>query len=155
MRAKGCISATSSIVLLHTLVCLLCSAFKFNIFQMRSGYGRSIYEPLLPVILGRDISGEVAAVGNSVRSLTVGHEVFGALHPTAVRGTYTDYAILAEDELTLKPESISHVVRIVACSLLWNTQLLTIAFFFYVSFINNRKIREICANPDGGQLHSI
>ncbi|KAK4420393.1 Reticulon-4-interacting protein 1, mitochondrial [Sesamum alatum] len=77
--------------------------------RMRSGYGRSIYEPLLPVILGRDISGEVAAVGNSVRSLTVGQEVFGALHPTAVRGTYTDYAILAEDELTLKPESISHV----------------------------------------------
>ncbi|KAL0301211.1 UNVERIFIED_CONTAM: Reticulon-4-interacting protein 1, mitochondrial [Sesamum radiatum] len=77
--------------------------------RMRAGYGRSIYEPLLPVILGRDISGEIAAVGNSVRSLTVGQEVFGALHPTAVRGTYTDYAILAEDELTLKPESISHV----------------------------------------------
>ncbi|KAL0406765.1 UNVERIFIED_CONTAM: Reticulon-4-interacting protein 1, mitochondrial [Sesamum latifolium] len=77
--------------------------------RMRAGYGRSIYEPLLPVILGRDISGEIAAVGNSVRSLTVGQEVFGALHPTAVRGTYTDYAILAEDELTLKPESLSHV----------------------------------------------
>ncbi|KAL7235703.1 hypothetical protein ACSBR1_019069 [Camellia fascicularis] len=36
-------------------------------------------------------------------------EVFGALHPTAVRGTYTDYAILLEDELTTKPVSISHV----------------------------------------------
>ncbi|PIN03568.1 Zinc-binding oxidoreductase [Handroanthus impetiginosus] len=77
--------------------------------RMRSGYGRSLFEPLLPVILGRDISGEVAAVGNSVRSLSVGQEVFGALHPTAVRGTYADYAILAEDELTRKPESISHV----------------------------------------------
>lgn len=79
---------------------------------MRSGYGRSIFEPLLPLILGRDVSGEVAAVGSSVRSLRVGQEVFGALHPTAVRGTYTDYAILAEDELTPKPESISHVVCI-------------------------------------------
>ncbi|KAI5662479.1 hypothetical protein M9H77_21802 [Catharanthus roseus] len=77
--------------------------------RMRSGYGRSIFEPLLPLILGRDVSGEVAAVGSSVRSLRVGQEVFGALHPTAVRGTYTDYAILAEDELTPKPESISHV----------------------------------------------
>ncbi|XP_030461067.1 uncharacterized protein LOC115681298 isoform X1 [Syzygium oleosum] len=76
--------------------------------RMRSGYGRSIFEPLLPLILGRDISGEVAAVGASVRSLTVGQEVFGALHPTAVRGTYTDYAILSEDELTQKPESITH-----------------------------------------------
>ncbi|KAM3320645.1 reticulon-4-interacting protein 1, mitochondrial isoform X1 [Capsicum chacoense] len=77
--------------------------------RMRSGYGRSIFEPLLPLILGRDISGEVAAVGNSVKSLTFGQEVFGALHPTAVRGTYTDYAILAEDELAPKPASLSHV----------------------------------------------
>ncbi|XP_020098146.1 reticulon-4-interacting protein 1, mitochondrial [Ananas comosus] len=76
--------------------------------RMRSGYGRSIFEPLLPIILGRDVSGEVAAVGSSVSSLTVGQEVFGALHPTAVRGTYTDYAILSEDELTLKPPSLSH-----------------------------------------------
>lgn len=77
---------------------------------MRSGYGRSIFEPLLPIILGRDVSGEVAAVGSSVRSLTVGQEVFGALHPTAVRGTYTDYAVLSEDELTPKPLSVTHVV---------------------------------------------
>ncbi|KAH6764250.1 GroES-like zinc-binding alcohol dehydrogenase family protein [Perilla frutescens var. hirtella] len=77
--------------------------------RVRAGYGRSLYEPLLPLILGRDVSGEVAAVGNSVHSLSVGQEVFGALHPTAVRGTYTDYAILAEDELTPKPETISHV----------------------------------------------
>jgi len=77
--------------------------------RMRSGYGRSLFEPLLPVILGRDVSGEVAAVGASVRSLSVGQEVFGALHPTAVRGTYADYAVLSEDELTSKPASISHV----------------------------------------------
>ncbi|CAI9088735.1 OLC1v1023156C1 [Oldenlandia corymbosa var. corymbosa] len=77
--------------------------------RMRAGYGRSIFEPLLPLILGRDISGEVGAVGTSVRSLRVGHEVFGALHPTAVRGTYTEYAILSEDELTAKPASLSHV----------------------------------------------
>lgn len=84
----------------------------FIVYQMRSGYGRSIFEPLLPVILGRDISGEVASVGSSVRSVSVGQEVFGALHPTAVRGTYTDYAILSEDELSAKPESLTHVVII-------------------------------------------
>ncbi|KAL3821225.1 hypothetical protein ACJIZ3_007130 [Penstemon smallii] len=77
--------------------------------RMRSGYGRSLFERLLPLILGRDVSGEVAAVGSAVRLLSVGQEVFGALHPTAVRGTYTDYAILPEDELTTKPESLSHV----------------------------------------------
>ncbi|KAE9585171.1 hypothetical protein Lal_00017896 [Lupinus albus] len=77
--------------------------------RMRSGYGRSIFEPLLPLILGRDVSGEVAAVGESVRSVSVGQEVFGALHPTAVRGTYTDYAILSDEEVTPKPTSLSHV----------------------------------------------
>jgi len=78
--------------------------------QMRAGYGRSIFGRLLPLILGRDVSGEVAAVGASVTSLSVGEQVFGALHPTAVRGTYTDYAILSEDEVTPKPDSLSHVV---------------------------------------------
>ncbi|KAH9310038.1 hypothetical protein KI387_037949 [Taxus chinensis] len=77
--------------------------------RMRSGYGRSLFEPLLPLILGRDISGEVAAVGSSVRQLHVGQEVFGALHPTAVRGTYSDYAILSEEELAPKPPSLTHV----------------------------------------------
>ncbi|KAG0461210.1 hypothetical protein HPP92_021507 [Vanilla planifolia] len=77
--------------------------------RMRSGYGRSIFEPLLPLILGRDVSGEVVAVGASVSSLNVGQEVFGALHPTAERGTYADYAILSEDQLSVKPSSISHV----------------------------------------------
>lgn len=77
--------------------------------RMRSGYGRSIFEAHLPFILGRDISGEVAGVGNSVKSFTVGQEVFGARYPTAVRGTYTDYAILSEEELTPKPSTMSHV----------------------------------------------
>jgi len=77
---------------------------------MRAGYGRSIFEPLLPLILGRDVSGEVSAVGDKVRSVSVGEQVFGALHPTAVRGTYSDYAILSEEEVTPKPDSLTHVV---------------------------------------------
>ncbi|XP_072993263.1 LOW QUALITY PROTEIN: uncharacterized protein [Typha latifolia] len=77
--------------------------------RVRSGYGRSIFEAALPLIIGRDVSGEVAAVGSSVSSFTVGQEAFGALHPTAVRSTYIDFAILSEDELTLKPPSLTHV----------------------------------------------
>ncbi|CAN8259305.1 unnamed protein product [Cochlearia groenlandica] len=77
--------------------------------RIRAGYGRSVFEPHLPIIIGRDISGEVAAIGNSVKSFRVGQEVFGALHPTALRGTYTDYGVLSEEELVEKPSSISHV----------------------------------------------
>lgn len=95
---------------------------------MRSGYGRSIFEPLLPIILGRDVSGEVAAIGASVRSLSVGQEVFGALHPTAVRGTYTDYAVLSEEEVTPKPKSLSHVV----CILFQSVQKLLLIYLSYL-----------------------
>ncbi|KAL5220028.1 hypothetical protein ABZP36_024741 [Zizania latifolia] len=77
--------------------------------RMRSGYGRSIFEPVLPLVIGRDISGEVAATGTSASSFTIGQEVFGALHPTAIRGTCTDYAILSQDELTPKPSTLTHV----------------------------------------------
>ncbi|XP_045801293.1 reticulon-4-interacting protein 1, mitochondrial [Trifolium pratense] len=77
--------------------------------RMRVGYGRSVFERLLPIILGRDVSGEVVAVGSEVKSVCVGQQVFGALHPTAIRGTYTDYAILSQDEVTAKPDSLSHV----------------------------------------------
>ncbi|KAL9692009.1 hypothetical protein QQ045_012440 [Rhodiola kirilowii] len=83
---------------------------KFGIHQKRTLIPSAIpVEPLLTLILGRDVSGEVVAVGASVRSLNVGQEVFGVLHPIAARDTYTDYVILPESELAKKPEQMSHV----------------------------------------------
>ena len=90
---------------------------------MRSGYGRCIFEPLLPLILGRDISGEVAATGTSVSSFSIGQEVYGALHPTAMRGTCADYAVLSQDELTPKPSTLTHVVRILG--------MISSAFYYF------------------------
>lgn len=77
--------------------------------RMRAGYGKSIFEAMLPLILGRDVSGVVAATGSEVQELKVGDAVFGALHPTAERGTYSDYAIVAEQQLYLKPKALTHV----------------------------------------------
>ncbi|CAK9274037.1 unnamed protein product, partial [Sphagnum jensenii] len=76
--------------------------------RMRGGYGCSLFKPLLPLVIGRDVSGEVTRVGKSVQHLHIGEQVFGALHPTATRGTYSDYAILHEEQLTHKPDNISH-----------------------------------------------
>ena len=95
--------------------------------QMRSGYGRCIFEPLLPLILGRDISGEVAATGTSTSSFSIGQEVYGALHPTAMRGTCADYAILSEDELTPKPSTLTHVVRVLG--------IVSFAFYYFLKSI--------------------
>ncbi|EFJ13796.1 hypothetical protein SELMODRAFT_121667 [Selaginella moellendorffii] len=96
--------------------------------KMREGYGRSLFQPLLPIVLGRDVSGEIVAIGNGVKRLHVGQHVFGALHPTAVRGTYSDYAILQEEQLALKPKSLTHVeaaaipfAALTAWRALWST----------------------------------
>jgi NADPH:quinone reductase-like Zn-dependent oxidoreductase len=78
--------------------------------QMRGGYGRSLFEPLLPLVIGRDVSGEVMQLGNSVQHFQIGQQVFGALQPTATQGTYSNYAILNEEQLAQKPDNVSHIV---------------------------------------------
>ncbi len=73
----------------------------------RSGYGRNIFVPLwgeLPLILGRDISGVVAAVGNKVTNFKAGDEVYAAPHI----GCYAEYAVVKAEYLALKPRNISH-----------------------------------------------
>ena len=53
--------------------------------RVRAGYARALYAPMLPLILGRDVSGEVVARGDSARSFPLGAQVFGALSPLAPR----------------------------------------------------------------------
>lgn len=110
---------------------------------MRAGYGRSLFGSLLPLILGRDVSGEVAAVGASVQTFKIGQEVFGALHPTAVRGTYADYAILAEDQLTQKPTTLSHVV----CAVVLDIIIYIIIHIILCNFVDTAgsKCNSFCS----------
>jgi NADPH:quinone reductase-like Zn-dependent oxidoreductase len=43
-----------------------------------------------------------------VGSFKTGDPVFGALHPTAVFGTYSEYTVAESSELHSKPENLSH-----------------------------------------------
>lgn len=52
--------------------------------------------------LGRDVSGQVEAVGKNVAQFKPGDEVFGAC-----RGTFAEYVCAPEDRLALKPANIS------------------------------------------------
>ena len=52
--------------------------------------------------LGHDFAGRVVAVGEGVTRLAVGDEVFGV-----GRGTFAQYAVAKEKEVTLKPPSLS------------------------------------------------
>ena len=64
-----------------------------------------MYEPLLPLVLGRDLSGEVVAAGGAARAFPVGTHVFGALSPVAAAGTHAEYVAVPEAHLARKPRS--------------------------------------------------
>ncbi|HVL02637.1 MAG TPA: alcohol dehydrogenase catalytic domain-containing protein, partial [Dongiaceae bacterium] len=65
-------------------------------YRMRDGYGRVLFEKMrgfeLPLILGRDVAGEVVKTGSQVRDLQVGDAVFGVTSPKA-QGAYAEYVI--------------------------------------------------------------
>jgi len=52
--------------------------------------------------LGRDVAGQVEAVGRNVTQFKPGDEVFGAC-----RGAFAEYVCAAEDKLALKPANLS------------------------------------------------
>jgi NADPH:quinone reductase-like Zn-dependent oxidoreductase len=54
-----------------------------------------------PAILGRDLSGEVAALGEGVSSLKVGERVFGL-----VNRTYAEYVVCKPEDLAKIPETL-------------------------------------------------
>jgi NADPH:quinone reductase-like Zn-dependent oxidoreductase len=70
-------------------------------------------DPTFPLILGTDVSGVVAAVGNAVAGLDVGDEVYAMVRfPDALMsgsGAYAEYVRVPMSELALKPAGIDHV----------------------------------------------
>ena len=61
-----------------------------------------------PVILGWDISGVVEATGRGVTRLRKGDEVFGMVNFTGHGKGYAEYVAAREDQLALKPSSVTH-----------------------------------------------
>lgn len=54
------------------------------------------------IVRGLDVSGQVAAVGNSVNHFQVGDEVFGV-----TTGAWAEYAVVEETRLVLKPANLT------------------------------------------------
>jgi NADPH:quinone reductase-like Zn-dependent oxidoreductase len=77
-------------------------------WKVREGYlARMIPHPL-PLTLGWDVSGVIAAVGAQVTRWQVGDAVFS--RPDLARdGTYAEYVAIRADECARKPRTISHV----------------------------------------------
>jgi NADPH:quinone reductase-like Zn-dependent oxidoreductase len=70
--------------------------------------GKSALTQPLPLTLGSDLSGEVAALGSGVSELAVGDQVFGVTNPRFV-GAYAEYAVASAGMLAKKPASLSYV----------------------------------------------
>jgi NADPH:quinone reductase-like Zn-dependent oxidoreductase len=59
-----------------------------------------------PYLIGFDLSGVVASVGDGVKTFKVGDEVFSRV-PEQYRGTVAQYAITTESTCALKPKNLS------------------------------------------------
>ena len=68
--------------------------------------GRSALPQPLPLTLGSDLSGEVAALGSG--NIAVGDQVFGVTN-TQFLGAYAEYAVASAGMLAKKPRSLSYV----------------------------------------------
>ena len=75
-------------------------------WKIREGYlGR---EADLPVPMGREVAGVVAALGPGVEAFAVGEEVLGPVAPG--QGGFADHALLRAEQAVAKPDEISFAV---------------------------------------------
>ncbi|XP_060907900.1 reticulon-4-interacting protein 1 homolog, mitochondrial-like [Labrus mixtus] len=87
--------------------------------SMRGGYGAKLLklrrDPMsvmdsdseFPLVLGRDVSGVVVDCGSEVTHFVPGDEVWAAVPPWKP-GSLSEYVVLTEYEVSLKPKSLSH-----------------------------------------------
>ena len=75
-------------------------------WKIREGYLQPLLNHSLPLILGWDVSGEIAAIGGQVTSLKVGDAVYSR-PDIAKNGSYAEYMTVAADEVAIKPNSLS------------------------------------------------
>ena len=69
--------------------------------------GKSALPQPLPLTLGSDLSGTVAAVGSGISEMAIGDQVFGVTN-TQFRGAYAEYAVASAGMLAKKPSSLSY-----------------------------------------------
>ncbi|MGF6898416.1 NADPH:quinone reductase-like Zn-dependent oxidoreductase [Nocardia sp. GAS34] len=63
-----------------------------------------------PVVLGWDVSGTIAALGEGVTGLAEGDEVFGMLRFPSLAGGYAEYVAAPADQVIIKPGNVDHHV---------------------------------------------
>ncbi len=77
-------------------------------WKIRQGGHRASSSITMPHILGVDFSGVVRGVGDNVSGFSEGDEVFG-VGAQSRDGGYAEMLAIGADQVSLKPESLSHV----------------------------------------------
>ncbi len=76
--------------------------------KMREGKYPVVTEKDLPYVLGRDVSGEIAAVGSGVSGVSIGDKVFAFLSPE--HGGYEEFAVANAVEVAAQPRALDAIV---------------------------------------------
>jgi len=74
-------------------------------WKVREGAMKLMLSPRFPKIPGRDVAGEVAAVGDAVTRFAPGDRVYGM--PTGVGDANAEYVVLEENETAFIPDNLS------------------------------------------------
>ena len=75
-------------------------------WKVREGYLAQIIPHQLPLTLGWDFSGEIAALGANVDSWNIGDQVY-ARPDFSKDGAYAEYIVVAANEIAAKPKTLS------------------------------------------------
>ncbi|KGB50755.1 NADPH:quinone reductase [Leuconostoc mesenteroides P45] len=80
-------------------------------YKAREGLLKQMFPWQFPVVLGWDIAGIVASVGDDVTGFKVGDSVFARpdIDTKGVNGSYAEYTAVKADKLALKPKNISFI----------------------------------------------
>lgn len=75
--------------------------------SVREGKVRSMAELTFPAILGGDVSGLVAAIGEDVTGFTIGEEVYGVAGALSSQGSFAEFTLVKATQLAPKPTSVN------------------------------------------------
>jgi NADPH:quinone reductase-like Zn-dependent oxidoreductase len=77
-------------------------------WKIREGYFKQVFDLPLPVIIGQDIAGVVAAVGTGVTTLHPGQDVYG-IADLQLSGAYAEYALGYAEAIAPKPRTLDYI----------------------------------------------
>jgi NADPH:quinone reductase-like Zn-dependent oxidoreductase len=77
-------------------------------WKIREGYFQQMFDLPLPVIIGQDIAGVVAAVGAGVTTLHPGQDVYG-IADLQLSGAYAEYALCYAEAIAPKPHTLDYI----------------------------------------------